>query len=219
MTLKEKLVEKLKSKAILKIAVNPATSKWVQEVCFENGVTWVDGISRVCVTEYTPLVIGVDLRRLNSYTITWGDYLPSKNDNFTIEEFVVTKELLEKESEMEIKGIKIKETEPFDEFHHYSKAKPDLRTRDEVGIEHTLVKRGEKYGEFADQAQIGQKLKSVIALNQGWGRLTPDKKEALEMICTKIARILNGDPEYKDNWVDIAGYATLVANTLKEEGK
>jgi hypothetical protein len=41
--------------------------------------------------------------------------------------------------------------------------------------------------------------------------------EALEMICVKMARIMNGDPLYRDNWVDIAGYAKLVSDRL--EGK
>jgi hypothetical protein len=35
------------------------------------------------------------------------------------------------------------------------------------------------------------------------------------MICHKMARIMNGDPNYVDSWADIAGYATLVANRLK----
>lgn len=35
------------------------------------------------------------------------------------------------------------------------------------------------------------------------------------MIAHKIARILNGDPDYDDSWVDIAGYATLVVKKLK----
>lgn len=35
------------------------------------------------------------------------------------------------------------------------------------------------------------------------------------MIQHKIARILNGDPDYVDNWVDIAGYAKLVADRLQ----
>ena len=29
------------------------------------------------------------------------------------------------------------------------------------------------------------------------------------MICNKIARAVNGDPQYFDNYRDIAGYATL----------
>ena len=44
-----------------------------------------------------------------------------------------------------------------------------------------------------------------------------DQAEAIDMIFSKLARILNGDPNYADNWIDIAGYATLVADRL--EGK
>lgn len=45
--------------------------------------------------------------------------------------------------------------------------------------------------------------------------LDPDQREALEMIAHKIARILNGDPNYADSWVDIAGYAKLIADRLQ----
>jgi hypothetical protein len=44
-----------------------------------------------------------------------------------------------------------------------------------------------------------------------------DQAEALDMIFHKIGRILNGDPNYADSWIDIAGYAKLVADRL--EGK
>ena len=37
------------------------------------------------------------------------------------------------------------------------------------------------------------------------------------MIFAKVGRILNGDPNYADSWIDIAGYAKLVADRL--EGK
>jgi hypothetical protein len=37
--------------------------------------------------------------------------------------------------------------------------------------------------------------------------------EAIENILAKIARIINGKQGYRDNWVDIIGYATLA---LKE---
>jgi hypothetical protein len=50
-----------------------------------------------------------------------------------------------------------------------------------------------------------------------WESLRPDQKEALEMIQHKIARILNGDPDYVDSWTDIAGYSTLVADRLGVE--
>jgi hypothetical protein len=36
----------------------------------------------------------------------------------------------------------------------------------------------------------------------------------MDMIMHKIGRIVNGDPDYADSWVDIAGYAKLVADRL-----
>ena len=47
--------------------------------------------------------------------------------------------------------------------------------------------------------------------------LMPDQEEALTMICNKISRIVNGNPNHLDSWKDIAGYAQLVADRL--EGK
>jgi hypothetical protein len=47
--------------------------------------------------------------------------------------------------------------------------------------------------------------------------MAPDQWEALDMICSKISRIVNGDPDYDDSWVDIAGYAQLIVNSLKED--
>jgi hypothetical protein len=44
--------------------------------------------------------------------------------------------------------------------------------------------------------------------------LADDQQEALDMICHKIGRIINGDPDYADSWHDIAGYAQLVADRL-----
>lgn len=79
----------------------------------------------------------------------------------------------------------------------------------------TLVQRGSKYGPFPDHSRITQDLKRVMQRSPKWPLLSDDKREALEMIAHKIGRILNGDPEYRDSWVDIAGYAELVADELK----
>lgn len=77
----------------------------------------------------------------------------------------------------------------------------------------TLTERGRRYGVFSSHAQITQALKT--AMRQGnWQRLSDDQKECLEMIAHKIGRILNGDPDYDDNFLDIAGYAKLVADRL-----
>ncbi len=80
-----------------------------------------------------------------------------------------------------------------------------------------LTERGTRYGPFVGHAQITQDLKTVIAaaLRVRSKVLVYDQQEALDMICHKIGRIVNGDPDYADSWVDIAGYARLVADRLQ----
>lgn len=81
----------------------------------------------------------------------------------------------------------------------------------------TLEARGGRYGAFTGHARIAQSLKRAMQDTPNWNGLSDDLKESLEMIQHKIARALNGDPEYADNFVDIAGYATLVADRLSQQ--
>jgi hypothetical protein len=83
-------------------------------------------------------------------------------------------------------------------------------------IAETLEERGTRYGSFAGHAHIAQELKRTMQRTKNWGELSDDKREALEMVAHKIARILNGDPEYHDSWHDIIGYTKLVADTLEK---
>ena len=82
------------------------------------------------------------------------------------------------------------------------------------GVEAILEERGRRYGLFTDLASMSQTIKDMMKQEEGWARLAPDQKEALEVIAQKIARILNGDPDYADSWMDIAGYAKLIADRL-----
>ena len=81
----------------------------------------------------------------------------------------------------------------------------------------TLEERGSRYGTFTGHAEVTMRLKKVIYANlrQRDKILDDDQQEALDMICHKIGRIINGDPNYADSWVDIAGYAKLVADRLE----
>lgn len=81
-----------------------------------------------------------------------------------------------------------------------------------------LAERGTRYGKFTGHARVTQHLKNVMFTYRNRQDLDDDMVEALEMIAHKIGRILNGDPHYADSWVDIAGYAKLVADRL-ETGK
>lgn len=84
-------------------------------------------------------------------------------------------------------------------------------------IEKILDKRAEQYGTFVRNANIAIKLKQVIhnAMVRENTQLYPDQLQALDMIATKIGRILTGNPSHLDSWMDIAGYATLVSDRLQ----
>lgn len=88
-------------------------------------------------------------------------------------------------------------------------------------VNSTLDERGSRYGSFEGHAQVTQDLKDVIydALKLRNKELKPDQYEALDMICHKIGRIVNGDANYADSWHDIAGYASLVDKRLNGETK
>ena len=88
---------------------------------------------------------------------------------------------------------------------------------DDINV--TLKERGSRYGKFTGHAAVSQSIQQVMEGHDTdkWSAMAHDQREALFMIAHKIARIVNGDHDYADSWVDIAGYATLVANRL--EGK
>lgn len=88
----------------------------------------------------------------------------------------------------------------------------DFQRTDEL-VDHILNDRHQAYGYFMDVAAVATALRAVIRDRRP--DLMPDQEEALNMICTKIARIVNGDPNHLDSWRDIAGYATLVADRLE----
>ena len=78
-------------------------------------------------------------------------------------------------------------------------------------VDNTLADRQSQYGEFKDVADTTTVFMDQFAL----GRMSYVQREALHMICSKLARIANGDPNHIDSWHDIAGYATLVVNDLE----
>lgn len=84
-------------------------------------------------------------------------------------------------------------------------------------IDITLKERGSRYGDFSDNAKISEQLMEFIRLQSGYEKLRDVHKAALNVITQKIARIVNGDPEYKDNWHDIAGYAKLAEDRCLTE--
>lgn len=83
-------------------------------------------------------------------------------------------------------------------------------------IDKLLEERGKVHGDFTERALIAQSLKSIVRDCPNWEDLSCTQAEALEMIAHKISRILAGNPNVKDHWDDIAGYARLVSMRLEK---
>lgn len=79
-----------------------------------------------------------------------------------------------------------------------------------------LAERGKTHGPYELHAGVTQQIKNVMHFQHQngyacWVKLTESQRESLDMIAHKIGRILAGDPDFRDHWDDIAGYAKLVA--------
>jgi hypothetical protein len=73
-----------------------------------------------------------------------------------------------------------------------------------------------KYIELANTAQsLKLVFRSALLEQDVW--LEDDMMEAIDLICTKMARIAHGDPTHIDHWLDIAGYSQLVVNRLQSQ--
>lgn len=73
-----------------------------------------------------------------------------------------------------------------------------------------LKVRETTHGAFEHNAYISQQLKYIFR-KHNHGKLNASQGEALDLIATKIGRILSGNAAFHDHWDDIAGYAKLGA--------
>ena len=79
-----------------------------------------------------------------------------------------------------------------------------------------LVEREKSHGSFYLNAYISQEIKAAYLRSGIYTNLKPEHREALDMIALKIARILS-NPNVKDHWIDVAGYAHLGAEACPTE--
>lgn len=85
-----------------------------------------------------------------------------------------------------------------------------------VEVKDTLVQRGSMYGSFLDNANCTQALMDVIH-KHAKRPLEAFEIEALHMNMHKVSRIIIGQRTKKDNWHDIAGYATLAEEQTTDQ--
>jgi hypothetical protein len=91
----------------------------------------------------------------------------------------------------------------------------DMPYAPKIKLDVLLVAREATHGSFAETARIAQALKTTIVQCPTYENLNVSHREALDMIATKLGRIMSGDPNFKDHWDDIAGYAKLGAESTR----
>lgn len=74
-----------------------------------------------------------------------------------------------------------------------------------------IDERTTTHGQFGKASERWFRIAQAVGPMEN---LNPAQTRAMVMIVEKMTRILEGDPNVKDHWRDIAGYATLIANDV-----
>lgn len=82
-------------------------------------------------------------------------------------------------------------------------------------IGETLAERGKTHGDYSQTAAVAQCIKHALRSVPGWNELTAVQSESLDLIATKMARIVCGDAREIDHWRDVRGYAGLAEGELE----
>lgn len=83
-------------------------------------------------------------------------------------------------------------------------------------VNEMLSERQRTHGLFREVSQTSQNLKSILRYTRNWADLSSSQKEALDMICNKMGRLLSGNPKFEDHSDDIVGYAVLLRRALDD---
>jgi hypothetical protein len=75
--------------------------------------------------------------------------------------------------------------------------------------------RKEQHGDWMAQSLTANNLKTAAHEAPGWSTMSASQQEAVDMILTKVSRIVTGNPYHQDHWDDIGGYALLGAEGHK----
>lgn len=86
-----------------------------------------------------------------------------------------------------------------------------------VDTPNLLDQRGATHGDYRAMSTRIQQIKSVMRMGSKWIDMSEPQKEALELIATKIGRIIEGDPEHLDHWQDLSGYAIKASEFCRKE--
>tara|TARA_R110001583_G_scaffold139087_1_gene291135 strand:+ start:1325 stop:1597 length:273 start_codon:yes stop_codon:yes gene_type:complete len=86
-------------------------------------------------------------------------------------------------------------------------------------VKDTLAEREKIHGDYRQVAAVAQSIKDALDCHRALfqDKFSPAQRESLDQIATKMARIVCGDPNIIDHWLDIEGYARLVRKILEKK--
>ena len=76
--------------------------------------------------------------------------------------------------------------------------------------------RTNTHGEYIKQATVAEELREVMGAS--WTGLPRYQRAALTLVAEKLSRILTGDCNFEDHWIDIAGYCECVLKEIRGQG-
>jgi hypothetical protein len=146
----------------------------------------------------------------------WGAYKPQASTAaFLEEQRIRRREEFDRDCEREVRQTICGETINLEDAPLPESAESVSANVNKSDIDATLDERGKRYGSYMEKAFIIQEIKRILRSASSWERMDPDMQESLDMVIHKIGRIVTGDPEYLDSWIDVIGYAKLVADRLE----
>lgn len=85
-------------------------------------------------------------------------------------------------------------------------------------VDNLISERARTHGDFQQATVFVQSVKTFMRKAPNWHDMPPAMQESLDMLASKIGRILHGDPEAKEHWEDLEGYSRLVVQMLEKDG-
>lgn len=77
-----------------------------------------------------------------------------------------------------------------------------------MNTDELLKERDKTHGNWDKQSTVAAAIKRLV-IHPG---IVDSQAEALSHIAVKLSRITTGDPDFRDHWDDIAGYAKLASD-------
>ena len=78
-----------------------------------------------------------------------------------------------------------------------------------------IKERTGQHGSYSSNAKVTLGIIEALQRGEGYYKLSPEQEYGLMMIANKMCRIVSGNPDFKDHYEDIIGYAKLAGGLIE----